>query len=102
MFAVLEDLDAVPRVTGRVRRHEHGFDAVVFDQFFHGGGGLAAADGLGQAGAAIGDEIADGYDLHIWVVLEAEGGAELTHAVPDQTDSNSAVRDRLPTFGGVR
>jgi hypothetical protein len=48
VFAVLEHLDAVPRVAGCVGRHEDRLDTVVLDQFFERGIRLVAARSPGQ------------------------------------------------------
>ena len=101
VFAVLEHLDAVPRVAGRVRRHEHGLDPVVFDQLFERGIRLLAAGGLRQLGATIRNQIADRHHLDVRVVLEAERSPELANPVADQPHPNLAVGDRLPAFGSV-
>ena len=102
VLAVLEHLDAVPRVAGSIGGHEDRLDPVVFDQFLERGIGLRAPGSLGQPGTAIGNQVADRHHLDVRVVLEAERGAELADAVADQPHANLAVGDRLPAFGGIR
>ena len=101
VLAVLEDLDAVPRVAGGVGGHEHRLDAVVLDQLLERGIGLGAPAGLGQSRAAVGNQVAHGHHLDIRVVLEPELGAELAHPVAGDPDANLAVGDGLPAFRGL-
>ena len=64
--------------------------------------GLLAAAGLRQCRAPIGEEVADGHDFDVRVVLEAERRAELARAVPDDPHADLAVGDRFPLFRGIR
>ena len=102
MFAVLEDLHAMPRVAGGVGRHEDRLDPVVLDQFFERGIRLCAAGGLRQPGTTIRYEIADRHHLDVRVILEAERSGELANAVAHQPHTNPAVGDGLPGFGSIR
>ncbi len=96
VLAVLEHVDAVPGVAGGVGGHEDGLDRVVLDHFFKGRVGLLAAAGLGQLGAAIGEQVADGRDRDVRMVLEAERRAEAADAVADDADAQLAIGDRRP------
>src|SRR4051812_42143148 len=80
---------------------EDGFDFVILDHLFERWIRLAAARFLRQAVAALGNEITDGDDLHIGMILKAEGGGELAHAVADEADPELAIGDALPALGGV-
>jgi hypothetical protein len=102
VLAVFERFHTMPGVAGRVGGHEHGFDRVVLDQFFERRIGLLAAAHLGQRGAAVGKQIADGRHGDVWVVLEAERRAKAAHAIADDAHAQLAVRDRLPPLGRVR
>ena len=101
MLAVVEDFDAVSGVAGGIGGDEDGLDAVVFDEFLEGGVGFLATAGPGQCGTSIGEQIADGDDLDVGVVLEAEGGAETAYAVADDADANPAIGQGLPAFGCI-
>ena len=72
VLAVLQHLDAMPGVAGRVGRHEDRLDRVVLDHLFQRRIRLLAAARLGQPGAAVGNQIADGHDLDVRMVLKAE------------------------------
>ena len=100
VLAVLQHLDAMPGVTGRIGGDKHGFDLVVFDQFFERGIGLLTAACLGQGGAAVGEQVADSHDFHVGMVLETERGPELAHAEADDADTQLAVGHGLPALGG--
>ena len=99
VLAVLEDIDRLPGVAGGVGGQEDRLDLVVLDHFLQRRIGLFAAADLGQFGAAIGKQVADGNHLDVGMVLETEGGAETAGAVADDADANLAVRDGLPFLG---
>ena len=101
VLAVLEHLDAVPGMAGRVGRHEDRLDRVVLDQLLERGVRLLAAAGLGQRGAAVGEQVADGGDGDVGMVLEAERRAELADAVADDPHADLPVGDRLPGLPGA-
>ena len=96
VLAVPEHLDAVPGMAGGVGRHEDRLDAVVLDQLFERGVRLLAAAGLRQRGAAVGEQVADGGDGDVGMVLEAERRAELADAVADDPHADLSVGERLP------
>ncbi len=85
-------------VAGGVGGDEDRFDPVVLDQLFERRIGFLAAAGLGQAGAAVGDQIADGDDLDVGVILQAERRAEAARAVSDDAHAELAVGGGLPPF----
>ena len=87
------DFHAVPRVTRRVRRDEDRLDALVEDELLERLIGLVAATRPHQPGASLGDQVADGDDLDVRVILEAELGAELTRAETDDAEANPLVRE---------
>ena len=96
VLAVVEHLHAVPRVAGGVGGHEHRLDLRVLHQHLQRLVRLVAAAGLHQALAPLGDQVADGHDLDVRMVLEAERRPELAHPVADDADADLAVGDRLP------
>lgn len=100
VFAVLEGFEAMAGVAGGIRGDENGFNAVVADEFLEGGIGFGAAACLGEGGATFGNEVADGGDFDIGMVLKAEGGAELADAVADDADAELAVGNGPPALGG--
>ncbi len=102
VLAVVEHLDAMPRVAGGVGGHEDRLDLRVFDQLFERVIRLAASAGLHQAVSPLGDQVADRDDLDVGMVLETELGPELAHAVPDDADADLAVGDRLPSLARSR
>ena len=79
----------MPRVTRCIGSAEHRLDPVVLDQLFERRICLLTTACLGQVGAPIGKQIADGHDFHVRVILETERGAETAHAVSDDTDDTS-------------
>jgi hypothetical protein len=52
---------------------------------------LGAAAGLGEGSATLGDQIGDGHDLHIRMILKAENCAELTNPIAGDADSNFTI-----------
>ena len=76
VLAVVHAEDRVAGVAGGVGGEEDGLDRLVLDHLLERRIGLRAAAGLGQAGAAVRIEVADGDHLGIGMVLESEGGAE--------------------------
>jgi hypothetical protein len=101
VLAVLEHLDAVLGMAGCVGRHEDRLDRVVLDQLFERRVRLLAATGPGQRGAALGEQVADGDDGDVGMVLEAERGAELADAIADDPHADLPVGDRLPGLPGA-
>lgn len=55
---------------------------------------------LAKLFASLGNEIADGYDLDIGMILKPESGTELAYPVTDDADADFTIRDRLPALGG--
>ena len=101
MLAVLEHFDHVPRVARRIGGDEDRFDVIVLHHLFERRIRLLAAGRLGQPGAAIGNQVADGDDLDVGMILKPKRRRELANAVADEADANLAIGDWLPPFGRI-
>ena len=91
VFAMAENLEAMPSVARCIGGNKDGFDAGIFHHRFEGGIGLGAAAGLGEGSATLGDQIGDGHDLHIRMILEAESRAELTNPIAGDAYPNFTI-----------
>lgn len=90
------------RAAGRVGGNEHGLDLIVLDHLFEGWICLLAAAGLGHGGAAVGDQVGDGHDFHVGVILETERLPELAKSVAGDAYADLAIRNGLPLVGRFR
>lgn len=76
---------------------------VVFDQFFQRRIRRVATARLGQrSSTAVAKQIADRGHRDVGMILETERGAKPADAIADDTDSQLAVGDGLPTARSVR
>lgn len=101
MLSVLKAEDCVTRVRGCVCRAKDRFDRIVFDHFFERGVCFLAFNGLGEFRASIGEEIGDGDDFDVWMILEFEFSGEFAKTVSDEPDAEFPVGVGLPNGTGV-
>jgi hypothetical protein len=101
MFAVFEHFDAVTHMAGGVGGDKDSFDAIVLHQFFEGRVSLPATTGPGELGTAVRNEIADGHDLDIGMILETEVSSKFADTISDDADTNLPVRNGFPTLRSV-
>ncbi len=102
VLAMLQDLEAVPRMAGGIGRNEYRLDAVVFDHVLQRRISLAATADSGQLRATVRKKIAHRHHLHIRVVLEAELRPELADAIAGDANPNFAIGNGPPAFRGQR
>ncbi len=102
VLAVLEHFEAMTRMTWRVGRDKHGFDAIVFDQFLERRIGLLAAACFCQPGTSVRNQIAHRNDFHVGMVLKAEGCPEPAYPITNSAHANPAIRNGFPIFRGIR
>ena len=78
------------------------FDAIVFQELFQRGISPRASAGQGKVPTAVRQKIADRDHFNIGVILKPELGGKFAETISDETDTNSAIRNRSPLLGGVR
>ena len=88
-------------MTRSVGRDKNRLDGVVFDHLFQRFVSLFAAAGFGEPVAALGEEVGDGDDLGVRVILKPELGAELAQSEPDDSDAQFLVGERFPLGVGI-
>ena len=88
-------------VRGGVGRAKDRFDRIVFDHFFERGVCFLAFNGLGEFRASIGEEIGDGDDFDVWMILEFEFSGEFAEPVSDEANAKFTVGVGLPNGSGV-
>ena len=91
VLAMFKAEDAVARMGRRVGRQKDRFDRIVFNHLLKGRIGLLALNAFGERGATVGEQIRNGDDLHVRMVLEIEFSGELTDAITNEPDSELAV-----------
>ena len=82
-FPCRDHVHAVLRVAGSIRGDEDCFDLIVFDHLFQRRISFLTTTGLSQRGTAIREQITDGHDFYIGMILKTERGTKATNSVAD-------------------
>src|SRR6267378_387679 len=98
---MIEHLDAVLRVIGRIGRYKDRFDAIIFHQLFQRRISLLATASLCQSRATLRNKIAYRQDLDIWMVLKSKLCAEFAYSVSHNPDAQLPIRYGFPAFRSV-
>ena len=101
MLAGLENFARVVAVARRVGRDKDRFDGIVFNHLFERFVSLFALARFCETVAAFREEIADGDDFDVRVILQAELRAKLAQAESDDTHFELLVGKRFPFGVGV-
>ena len=100
VFAVLERFHDMAEMARRIGRDEDCFDGVVFDEFFEGWIRFCAATFFSKSGTTIRNQVADGHNFYVRMVLESKGRTELANSIADDADADFTIGNRVPTFVG--
>ena len=101
MLAVPERGDHVVGMTRSIGRDKDGFDVIVFDHLFERGIFFAALRLLGKPFAPVGEEIGDGDNFDIRMVLKVELAGKLAKPETGKPDADFAVGIHFPDFGSI-
>ena len=102
MLAMIQSHDGETRMTRRIGRDVNGFDTLVLNHLFTGRISLLRAHRFGQSSTATGVKIGRGDHFDIGMVLIRECRPKFAEPISCNTDTDLAVRNRLPAFRGVR
>jgi hypothetical protein len=101
MLAMFEYLKAMSYVTRRVRGHKYGLDMIILNEFFQRGVGLLSPTGFGQSRTPIRKQVTHGHNFNVGMILKTKGCPKLADSISNDTHTNLAVRDLLPSFGST-